>query len=66
MIPFLQDVLPNKKDYGIKDLTQEGNRINEFLDNEINQLVKQDITIINAVDNYSEVVIDSFFSELIS
>ena len=29
-------------------------------------LVKQDITIINAVDNYSEVVIDSFFSELIS
>ena len=64
LIPFLQDVLPNKKDYGIKDLTQEGNRINEFLDNEINQLVKQDITIINAVNNYSETIIDSYIFEL--
>lgn len=66
LIPFMQDVLPNKKDTNIKDLTKQGIEINNFINNEISGLIKNDIKIINATNNSSEEIINEYFSELIS
>ena len=66
LIPFMQDVLPNKKDTNIKDLTKQGIEINNFINNEINVLIKNDIKIVNATNNSSEEIINEYFSELIS
>lgn len=66
LIPFMQDVLPNKKDTNIKDLTKQGIEINNFINNEINGLIKNDIKIVNATNNSSEEIINEYFSELIS
>lgn len=66
LIPFMQDVLPDKKDTNIKDLTKQGIEINNFINNEINRLIKNDIKIVNATNNSSEEIINEYFSELIS
>lgn len=66
LIPFMQDVLPNKKDTNIKDLTKQGTEINNFINNEINGLIKNDIKIVNATNNSSKEIINDYFSELIS
>ncbi len=66
LIPFMQDVLPNKKDTNIKDLTKQGIEINNLINNEINGLIKNDIKIVNATNNSSEEIINEYFSELIS
>ena len=66
LIPFMQDVLPNKKDTNIKDLTKQGIEINNFINNEINELTKNEIKIVNATNNSSEEIINEYFSELIS
>lgn len=66
LIPFMQDVLPNKKDTNIKDLTKQGTEINNFINNEINGLTKNEIKIVNATNNSSEEIINEYFSELIS
>lgn len=66
LIPFMQDVLPNKKDTNIKDLTKQGIEINKFINNEINELTKNEIKIVNATNNSSEEIINEYFSELIS
>jgi integrase len=66
LIPFLQDVLPRKKDTNMKDLTKEGIEVNRLIDNEINELTKNEIKIVNATTNYSKEIINEYFSELIS
>lgn len=66
LIPFMQDVLPNKKDTNIKDLTKQGIEINNLINNEINGLIKNDIKIVNVTNNSSEEIINEYFSELIS
>lgn len=66
LIPFMQDVLPDKKDTNIKDLTKQGIEINNLINNEINGLIKNDIKIVNATNNSSEEIINEYFSELIS
>ena len=62
----MQDVLPDKKDTNIKDFTKQGIEINKFINNEINELTKNEIKIVNATNISSEEIINEYFSELIS
>jgi hypothetical protein len=55
-----------KKDTDMKDLTKERIEVNRLIDNEMNQLTKNEIKIVNATTNFSKEIINEHFSELIS